>query len=52
MVDAGACPSLAAPRIVVVEDDTDILEMLMLALTDAGYTVLPWTQAADVHTLG
>ncbi len=50
MVDVGACPSLAAPRIVVVEDDTDILEMLTLALTDAGYTVVPWTQAADAHT--
>ncbi len=42
-------PPLARPRIVVVEDDTDILEMLTLALTDARYTVLPWTQGADAH---
>jgi DNA-binding response OmpR family regulator len=32
-----------------VEDDTDILDMLTLAFTDAGYTVLPWTQGADAH---
>jgi CheY-like chemotaxis protein len=49
MVDVGACPSLAAPRIVVVEDDTDMLELLTLALTDAGYIVFPWTQGADAH---
>ena len=42
-------PSPARPCIVVVEDDTDILEMLTLAFTDAGYTVLPWTQGADAH---
>jgi DNA-binding response OmpR family regulator len=42
-------PPLARPRIVVVEHDTDILEMLTLALTDAGYTVVPWTQGADAH---
>ncbi len=43
MVDAGASPPPAAPRIVVVEDHTDILEMLTMALTDAGYIVVPWT---------
>jgi DNA-binding response OmpR family regulator len=43
-------PPPARPRIVVVEDDTDILEMLTLALTDAGYTVLPWTQGAGADT--
>ena len=48
-VDAGASPPPAIPRIVVVEDNTDILEMLTLALTDAGYTVLPWTRGADAH---
>ncbi len=51
-VGAGASldrPSPARPRLVVVEDDTDILEMLTLAFTDAGYTVLPWTQGADAH---
>ncbi len=52
LVDAGGAGKRlppAHPRIVVVEDDTDILEMLTLALTDAGYTVLPWTQGADAH---
>jgi len=34
----------------VVEDDADILDMLSLALTDAGYTVLPWTQGAGADT--
>jgi len=48
--DVDASPPPAAPRIVVVEDDTDILEMLSLALTDAGYTVLPWTQGRDAAT--
>jgi DNA-binding response OmpR family regulator len=51
-VGAGASldrPPPARPRLVVVEDDTDILEMLTLAFTDAGYTVLPWTQGADAH---
>ncbi len=49
---AGASPHRpppARPRIVIVEDDTDILDMLTLAFTDAGYTVLPWTQGADAH---
>jgi DNA-binding response OmpR family regulator len=49
MVDVGARPSLAAPRIVVVEDDTDMLELLTLAFTDAGYTVVPWTQGAGAY---
>ncbi len=42
-------PWTARPRLVVVEDDTDILEMLTLAFTDAGHTVLPWMQGADAH---
>ena len=37
----------------VVEDDTDILELLTLAFTDAGYTVLPWdagVRCASLHS--
>ncbi len=36
-------------RIVVVEDDATLQELLDAVLTDAGYTVVPWTQGAGAY---
>jgi DNA-binding response OmpR family regulator len=37
------------PHIVVVEDDATLQELLATVLTDAGYTVVPWTQGAGAY---
>ncbi len=37
------------PHIVVVEDDATLQELLATVLTDAGYTVHPWTQGAGAY---
>ena len=42
-------PSPADTRIVVVEDDATLQELLATVLTDAGYTVLPWLQGAGAY---
>jgi DNA-binding response OmpR family regulator len=42
-------PRPADTRIVVVEDDATLQEVLATVLTDAGYTVLPWMQGAGAY---
>jgi CheY-like chemotaxis protein len=39
-----------AARIVVVEDDVVIQALLDTLLSEAGYTVLPWTHGAGADT--
>ncbi len=42
-------PSPTDPRIVVIEDDATLQELLAAVLTDAGYTVVPWTHGAGAY---
>ncbi len=41
-----------AKRILVIEDDPDILEILSLILSDEGYQVIPSINGAEAENLG